>query len=57
MQIKPFFIDKYPVTNAEFKKFLDTTHYHPRQPQLPQRLEDGFLSRRMGQQTGDLGIA
>jgi iron(II)-dependent oxidoreductase len=30
MQIKPFFIDKYPVTNAEFKKFLDTAHYHPK---------------------------
>jgi gamma-glutamyl hercynylcysteine S-oxide synthase len=29
-QIKPFYIDKYPVTNAEFKKFLDTTHYHPK---------------------------
>ena len=22
-------IDKFPVTNAEFKKFLDATHYHP----------------------------
>jgi formylglycine-generating enzyme required for sulfatase activity len=30
MQLQPFFIDKYPVTNAEFKKFLDTTHYHPK---------------------------
>jgi iron(II)-dependent oxidoreductase len=30
MQIKPFFIDKYPVTNAEFKKFIDTTHYQPK---------------------------
>jgi gamma-glutamyl hercynylcysteine S-oxide synthase len=30
MQIKPFFIDKYPVTNADFKKFLDATHYHPK---------------------------
>jgi formylglycine-generating enzyme required for sulfatase activity len=30
MQIKPFYIDKYPVTNAEFKKFLDATHYHPK---------------------------
>jgi formylglycine-generating enzyme required for sulfatase activity len=30
MQIKPFFIDKYPVTNAEFKKFLDDSHYHPK---------------------------
>ena len=24
-----FYIDKYPVTNAEFKKFLDASHYHP----------------------------
>ena len=29
MHIKSFYIDKYPVTNAEFKKFLDATHYHP----------------------------
>jgi formylglycine-generating enzyme required for sulfatase activity len=29
LQIKTFYIDKYPVTNAEFKKFLDATHYHP----------------------------
>ncbi|HEX4807658.1 MAG TPA: SUMF1/EgtB/PvdO family nonheme iron enzyme [Bryobacteraceae bacterium] len=29
MQLKSFYLDKYPVTNAEFKKFLDTTHYHP----------------------------
>lgn len=30
MQIKPFYMDKYPVTNAEFKKFLDAAHYHPK---------------------------
>lgn len=30
VEIKPFYIDKYPVTNAEFKKFLDVTHYHPK---------------------------
>lgn len=30
MKIRPFYIDKYPVTNAEFKRFLDATHYHPR---------------------------
>ncbi len=30
MQIKPFYIDKYPVTNSEFKKFIDATHYHPK---------------------------
>jgi iron(II)-dependent oxidoreductase len=29
MEIKPFYVDKYPVTNAEFKKFLDASHYHP----------------------------
>ena len=26
---KPFYIDRYPVTNAEFKKFMDAAHYHP----------------------------
>ena len=30
MRIQPFYIDKYPVTNAEFKQFLDATHYHPK---------------------------
>ncbi|MGB7549566.1 MAG: SUMF1/EgtB/PvdO family nonheme iron enzyme [Terracidiphilus sp.] len=30
VDIKPFYIDKYPVTNAEFKKFLDASHYHPK---------------------------
>ncbi|MGH9401291.1 MAG: formylglycine-generating enzyme family protein, partial [Terriglobia bacterium] len=29
VQVKPFYIDKYPVTNAEFKKFMDATSYHP----------------------------
>lgn len=29
MQIHTFYMDKYPVTNAEYKKFLDATHYHP----------------------------
>lgn len=29
MEIKPFYIDKYPVTNAQFKQFLNATHYHP----------------------------
>ena len=30
MRIKPFYIDKYPVTNAEFKKFLEATRYRPK---------------------------
>ena len=29
MEIRSFYIDKYPVTNAEFKKFLEASHYHP----------------------------
>jgi formylglycine-generating enzyme required for sulfatase activity len=29
ISIKPFYIDKYPVTNAEFKKFLEGAHYRP----------------------------
>ena len=29
MHIDAFWIDKFPVTNAEFKKFLDATHYRP----------------------------
>jgi len=30
MHIAPFYMDRYSVTNAQFKKFLDATHYHPR---------------------------
>ncbi len=30
MNVRSFLIDKYPVTNAEFKRFLDATHYHPK---------------------------
>jgi formylglycine-generating enzyme required for sulfatase activity len=30
VQIKSFYIDRYPVTNGEFKKFLDANHYHPK---------------------------
>jgi gamma-glutamyl hercynylcysteine S-oxide synthase len=30
IEIKSFYIDKYPVTNAQFKKFLDASHYHPK---------------------------
>ena len=28
-RIRPFFIDRYPVTNSEFKKFIEATGYHP----------------------------
>lgn len=29
MHIDAFYIDKYPVTNREYKAFLDATRYHP----------------------------
>ena len=29
MHVDAFYLDKYPVTNAEFKKFVDAAHYHP----------------------------
>jgi len=30
LNIKPFYIDRFPVTNADFKTFLGATHYHPK---------------------------
>lgn len=29
LRIQSFFIDRYPVSNAEFKNFLEATHYRP----------------------------
>jgi gamma-glutamyl hercynylcysteine S-oxide synthase len=29
MHVDSFYIDKYPVTNAEFRNFLEAAHYHP----------------------------
>jgi formylglycine-generating enzyme required for sulfatase activity len=30
IHMNSFYIDKFPVTNADFKKFIDATHYHPK---------------------------
>jgi formylglycine-generating enzyme required for sulfatase activity len=30
VHVDSFYIDEYPMTNAEFKKFLDASHYHPK---------------------------
>ena len=30
LEMKSFYMDRYPVTNAGFKQFLDATHYHPK---------------------------
>lgn len=32
MRLQPFFIDRYPVTNAQFKAFLDASGYRPPDP-------------------------
>ena len=57
MQIKPFFIDKYPVTNAEFKKFLVASHYHPKDDlNFLRDLEGWKLPEWMGEQASDVGI-
>jgi iron(II)-dependent oxidoreductase len=29
MEIKAFYIDRFPVTHAQFKKFVDASHYRP----------------------------
>lgn len=29
LNVPAFFLDKYPVTNRQFKAFLDASHYHP----------------------------
>jgi hypothetical protein len=29
MHVNTFYIDKFPITNAAFKTFLDATHYRP----------------------------
>jgi len=30
LHIESFYIDKYPVTNHQFKMFLESSHYHPK---------------------------
>ena len=32
LTVTPFYIDKFPVTNAQFKQFLSASHYAPRDP-------------------------
>jgi formylglycine-generating enzyme required for sulfatase activity len=29
LTVKPFYMDRYPVTNEQYKRFLEATHYHP----------------------------
>ena len=58
MEMKSFYIDNYPVTHAQFKKFLDATQLPAQgRSQLPQRLgQCRHSSGRLGEQTRDLGL-
>ena len=57
MQVKAFWMDKFPVTNAQFKKFMDATHYHPYgRFEFPSRLAERKLSGGRGQQACDVGV-
>ena len=50
-------MDKYPVTNAEFKKFLDASHYHPKDDlNFLKDWQRGNVSRWLGKQAGHLGL-
>ena len=33
MHINSFYLDRYPVTNEQFRRFLDAAHYHPQDDQ------------------------
>ena len=58
MHIGSFYIDKYPVTNAEFKRFLDATHYHPADDHnFLKDWKNGTYPAGLGEQAGDLGFA
>ena len=56
IHLSSFYIDRTPVTNAEFKRFLDATQIPPEgRPQFSARLEKRKLSR-WRQETCDLGL-
>ena len=57
LRIPRFFIDRSPVTNAEFKQFVDSDHYHPAdEHNFLRDWSNGTFPRWLGQQTGDLGL-
>ena len=57
MEIAPFYIDRYPVTNEQFKKFLDATHYHPEDDHNFLRdWKNGTYPDGLGEQAGDVGV-
>jgi formylglycine-generating enzyme required for sulfatase activity len=54
LHIDFFYIDKYPITNVEFKKFMDAAHYHPKDNL--NFLRDWEPFGGVGKQAGDVGF-
>ena len=58
MHIDAFDIDKYPVTNKEFKAFLDAAHYHPKDDlNFLRDWQGGSYPAGWGKQTCHMGFA
>ena len=58
LHIDSFWIDRYPVTNAEFKKFMDASHYHPKDDlNFLRDWQNGTYPAGWDQQAGHLGFA
>ena len=58
LHIDSFWMDRYPVTNAQFKKFLDAAHYHPKDDlNFLRDWQNDTYPGWMGQQASDLGFA
>ena len=58
LEIAAFYIDKYPVTNAQFKRFLDASGYRPKDDHnFLKDWKDGNVPGGLGPQAGDLGFA
>ena len=58
MDIQGFYIDKYPVTNAQFKRFLDASGYKPKdEHNFLKDWQGGTYPAGLGPQAGHLGLA
>ena len=58
IEVKPFYIDRFPVTNQQFKKFLDATHYSPTdRHNFLREWHDRNVSRGFNGSAGYLGVA
>ncbi len=58
LDIAGFYLDKYPVTNAQFAEFLKRSHYHPKDDHNFLRdWKGGSYPDGVGQQAGDMGLS